>query len=327
MPPNKRLGITCGGTGGHVYPAIAVAQELTDIDFFFIGSAHRQDSKIVSRYGFEYLPIPSSRRNLWVIYKAYRAAKKILKDRRVDCLLGTGGYSTLPVILAAFRLGIPIVLHEQNVLPGKVNRWMQYLARRILVSFEESVSWFNANKTVVTGNPVRKHFPASSLELPADRPVLLVFGGSQGAQKLNDLLALHYDKFKNYTLVHITGDNSEPVNAGHLITMPYFENMAYLYERARLVICRAGATSIAELAYFGVPGLLIPYPFAADNHQLVNAQVFEKMGLGFYLEEKHLTIDSLLAKLDAVLSIKPKTPFLDARSGVISELRTVLRLR
>jgi len=306
---------TCGGSGGHVYPAIAIAQELNRPDILFIGSEDREDAHIIPRYGFKFQSICSSSKNILKLFKGLWQSLRLLKKENAHVVIGSGGYLTAPVILAAFLLRIPIVLMEQNAKPGRVNRYLQFLADKIFLSFSPSLPYFNEKKAMVVGNPVRKFFLKDALAkefeaLPLPKiPSWLLFGGSQGAEALNELFLDHTLYFlKNpVLLIHLTGaryfKNKESKGSIELIKdekgvikivrMPYFEAMDLLYQKASLVISRSGATTVAELLHFSKPSILIPYPLAKDNHQVDNAHIIVKKNKGILIPQKELEFSKI----------------------------------
>lgn len=308
---------TCGGTGGHVYPVISLAQKLKHHSCVFFGSVDRQDAQIIPRYDFLVEPIPSSSRNVWVILSAIWTSWRRLRQYQPRVVVSSGGYHTFPVVLAAKLLGIPIVLLEQNVLPGRVNRWLSKYADMTCVSFAASQRYFGDVPVTVTGNPVRESYLDDALsaslasKLPSEGKRILVFGGSQGAQALNDCVEALYPKVMDsddVSLVHVTGAQNfvekysevpyklleSKYGRTAIVVVPYFENMKMLYDWADCVVSRAGATTIAELIEYKKPAVLIPYPYAADNHQELNARAFEAMKAGKMVLQKDLRPDLLL---------------------------------
>ena len=312
-----RIVFVCGGTGGHVYPAIALAQRLEGYNPLFIGSTHRMDSRIVPKYGFSYEGIPESKWRLATFIKLFFKSRNILKKHAVKAMVGAGGFYTFAVVMAAFSLKIPVFLLEQNVIPGRTNRMLQYFARKIYLSFPESLSYFSSCDALVTGNPVRHFFLEDDvftlfkeLVFPA-HPVVLFFGGSQGAMALNQLVFDHYSYFLHqpFVAIHVTGQTyydahfHEPKVTVYrnddseikIVSMPYFEKMDELYRRAALVICRSGAMTLSEIEAFHVPVIMVPYPYSKDNHQVANAKVFQEKGFGVYFEEKALQFSDIQA--------------------------------
>lgn len=318
---------TCGSTGGHVYPAIAVAQEL-EMPCYFIVAKDRAAADILNRHGFSYIEFPEKPYRLLQLFRIYAKSKAWIEANKPELIVATGGMLTLPVALAGYRLGVPIMGLEQNTIPGRVNRILQHLATTMCLTFEESIRYFKPDKVRLTGNPVRKVYLAdttsdafSALAL-SDDPTLLVFGGSQGSLAINKLVYDHYTQFLNlgYNVIHLTGttfyqqrcDSYQPLtitkstdNACQIVTMPYFEKMDMLYAKTDVVICRAGATSIAELFAFHKPAILIPYPHAKDNHQDMNALAMEKTGLGFRIVEKDLNFTTIVTTIRKIQKHPP----------------------
>ncbi len=288
----QKIAIVCGGTGGHIYPALAVAEHLPKKDIFFLGTAERLEAKLVTREGYAFHTICSSRNDPLTILKGLLQAVRVLLTERPTVILSTGGYVTIPVILAGTLLRIPIYLQEQNILPGKVNRLLSFFAKKIFYAFPGSAKYF-PKKGILTGNPVRNTISVIDRSARALAPAtrhfeLLVIGGSLGAQALDeavqkiDLAALHC------TLTHLNKNN-------------YVHDMAELYKRTDLVVCRAGATTLAELAVCGIPAILIPYPLAANDHQRLNAQEFAEHGAAIILEQKRLSPELLTSIIKTVL--------------------------
>jgi UDP-N-acetylglucosamine--N-acetylmuramyl-(pentapeptide) pyrophosphoryl-undecaprenol N-acetylglucosamine transferase len=317
-----RIVIVGGGTGGHLYPGIAVAQELKRWDprarIMFIGSRGGLEREIVAREGYRYFELASTglaRRklqeqfaSLWHLLWGFGQAVRVLRRVQPQVILGLGSYVSAPVMLAAAVLGMPRLLHEQNVLPGMTNRLLGHIVNRVAVSFAESSGHFPRGKAVVTGNPVR---PAiwdvrRRRHEPNGRFHLLVFGGSQGAHHLNvallEALPLLSDMWESLGLVHQTGEHDYPTvqkthdeGAFPGVVHAYIQDMATEYSTADLVICRAGATTIAELTATGRPAILVPFPHAANNHQVHNARTMAAAGAAEMILD-HMLSGSLLAE-------------------------------
>jgi UDP-N-acetylglucosamine--N-acetylmuramyl-(pentapeptide) pyrophosphoryl-undecaprenol N-acetylglucosamine transferase len=317
-----RVVIVGGGTGGHIYPGIAVAQELKRWDprarIIFIGSRGGLEREIVAREGYRHFEITSSGlvRRQWQeqavavgqIVQGFGEAIRVLRRVQPQVVLGLGSYVSGSVMLAAGALGIPRMIHEQNVIPGLTNRLLGHIVNRVAVSFDASVTHFPKGKALVTGNPVRPAICQVRVRPhePNGRFHLLVFGGSQGAHHLNVAMleALQHliDRQDNLHIVHQTGTNDFAniqrayTEAGHPGAVhAYIQDMAAAYSAADLVICRAGATTVAELTVTGKAALLVPFPYATHNHQEQNARSLAAVGAAELIQDQLLT-GSLLAE-------------------------------
>ncbi|MDR1998198.1 MAG: UDP-N-acetylglucosamine--N-acetylmuramyl-(pentapeptide) pyrophosphoryl-undecaprenol N-acetylglucosamine transferase [Candidatus Margulisbacteria bacterium] len=278
-----KAAFSCGGTGGHIYPALAIAQKFPDN--FFIGS-NRLEKTLVPQAGHKFYEIAASPRQLFKILRGFYQSLRILAREKPDIVIATGGYVTVPVLLAARVLGQKIYLQEQNILPGRVNRCLSRLAARVFVAFAGAARYLPRHKTVVTGNPVRAEIAA--VPYSAQSPGILVFGGSLAARSLNAAADGLRGTPYQAQLIHLNGQN-------------YCHDMAGVYARSRLCVCRAGATTLSELAALGMPSILVPFPQAADNHQEVNARYFEQQGAAVVLLDKDLTAGTLakaIAQID-----------------------------
>ncbi len=337
-----KLAFTCGTTGGHVYPAIALAEKWPGKSIF-ICSENKQDKQILEAYPYPKYPIPASEKpNPITLLRAFMRSRAALKSEKADMLIATGGYLTAPVILAAKTLGIPIILLEQNSFPGRVTKLFKGLANVVCLSFEESMSFIQGKNVKVTGNPVRDSAVLSEdlkAEIKAAKgKILVVMGGSQGAQALNDCITESAPILlqNGWSIIHLMGTGNYPyaepfkveVNkeGAAYIRIGYLEGLTGLYVDADLVISRAGATSIAELLYYQKKAILIPYPFAKDNHQEANAIAFEKRGWGLWMKQSELSVAALLDKMEKVEAMplpvsEPKNP----RDTVLREIQALLK--
>jgi UDP-N-acetylglucosamine--N-acetylmuramyl-(pentapeptide) pyrophosphoryl-undecaprenol N-acetylglucosamine transferase len=321
-PNPLRFIIAGGGTGGHLFPGIAIAQELMARNsknrVIFIGTGKPIEVDMLSKTGFEHKSITvKGIKGLGLWKKAVSISKipkgifesiMILRSYRPDLVIGVGGYAAGPLAIGAWLLGIKIVLHEQNILPGMTNRILSRLADRIYVSFNDTPAGLNPEKIRFAGNPVRKEILQCSRNQKVDQNVdpvsgrrfnVLIIGGSQGAHSINMAIldAIEHINEKNgFFFVHQTGFQDEAIlkNAYMLHDIPskvqpFFADMAREYQNADLVICRAGATTVAEVTAVGKGVIFIPFPFAADNHQVLNAQSLEKNGAAEMILEKDLS--------------------------------------
>jgi len=333
MTTPVKLMLTGGGTGGHLFPAIATAEalckRLPGSEVLFVGTKRKMDKTSLALYGYETRSIHSKGlkgKNLLSLFSGLlvlpvsclEAMYHILRFKP-HLVVGVGGYVTGPVVAAAKLLGIPTLIHEQNSVPGLANKKLGRLVSKICLSLPGSEKWFSEKKTVLTGNPVR----TALLELAESKDVkekgsftLLVLGGSLGAHRVNELVsgafALEKSVLKTVKVIHQTGPlDSEKVKAEYkknkieARVVPFFTDMAEIYKEADLLVSRAGATTLAELAVLGKPAILIPYPYAADNHQEKNAQFYVKGGGAEMHIEKSLSSEILAERL-ALLFANPE---------------------
>ncbi|HHW57696.1 MAG TPA: undecaprenyldiphospho-muramoylpentapeptide beta-N-acetylglucosaminyltransferase [Clostridia bacterium] len=320
-----------GGTGGHIYPAIAIAKEILknekDAQILFVGTKKGLENEIVPKEGFELrtISVQGFKRKLSfdtfkTFYKAavgLYEANKILRDFNPDVVIGTGGYVCGPIVMMAALKGIPTLIHEQNAFPGLTNKILSRYVKIVAVSFEESVKYFKyKNKIVVTGNPVRKELLETKREdgrknlgFSLDKPLIVSVGGSRGAEKINFTM-IEFLKFKNKNLqvLIITGANqyekvleklkAEAIEVDETVKIiPYCHNMQDVYAAADVIICRAGAITLSEITARGVASILIPSPYVANNHQEYNARVLEKAVASYVILEKDLTAEELHSKI------------------------------
>jgi UDP-N-acetylglucosamine--N-acetylmuramyl-(pentapeptide) pyrophosphoryl-undecaprenol N-acetylglucosamine transferase len=320
--PNEsrfRCLIAGGGTGGHLFPAIAVTNELkkklNKVDVLFVVGRKKIEAEILNRYGFQIVSIDvegikgrgwkKSLAVLCVLPKAMIQSAYTIKKFKPSVVLGVGGYSSGPVCLVAKFMGIPTAIHEQNTYPGLTNRLLSKIVERIFISFEESRKNFKKN-SVVTGNPVRKELFEEKREQKnnGDAFSILVLGGSQGAKAINKVIpeCLSYlnENGLSPRVLHQTGVNDfENVKKEYFLKsikaeiVPFIEDMKSAYEYADIVISRAGATTLFELAAAGKPSILVPYPYAANQHQKTNAMSLVQMGGAEMVEENDLSGEML----------------------------------
>jgi len=333
-PEYKKLLLTGGGTGGHLFPAIAIAQEFRknypDTDVLFVGTRRKMDSSTLENYGFRSVAILCYGlkgkkiielvKALLVLPVSCLQALWILLTFRPDIVIGVGGYVTGPVVAVAKLLRIPTVIHEQNSVPGLANRKLGSLVDKVCLSFPQSSRYFAEKKTVLTGNPVRENLLEIKSRVAEDNGVLsiLVLGGSQGATGLNRIVVSAFtgeseDKLKNIKLIHQTGIKDEEWVAAEyraanreVAVHAFIRNMDEVYSEADLLVSRAGATTLAELSVLGKPAILLPYPYAADNHQQKNAEYYVEGGGALVFEEKTLTGAQLAETIAELAADKEK---------------------
>jgi UDP-N-acetylglucosamine--N-acetylmuramyl-(pentapeptide) pyrophosphoryl-undecaprenol N-acetylglucosamine transferase len=308
-----RVAIVAGGTGGHIYPGIAIAQEIMRRDpkaeLLFLGSREGLEKELIPKadYPIRYIWARPLLRNFFVSLVGFFQALIILKSFSPRALVSTGGYASLPAVLAASLLRIRIVLHEQNVLPGAVNRFCRKFAKKTFLSFERSVEYMPGE---VVGNPVRREIveaerePArKKLNFKPDEKVVLVMGGSQGSKKINQSVISALDRLpSNIKIVHLIGNRDfgwvERYWGGKKINnykaLPYLYEMGDVLAASDLAVSRAGATAIAEFLVKGLPMVLVPFPFAAEDHQRLNAAAVTDSGCAAVVEDKDFTAENFL---------------------------------
>jgi UDP-N-acetylglucosamine--N-acetylmuramyl-(pentapeptide) pyrophosphoryl-undecaprenol N-acetylglucosamine transferase len=313
-----------GGTGGHIYPAIAVAKEVLRRDesavIKFVGTNRGLETKLVPNNGFELLTIESAGlknvglagqlNGLLILPKSFWQARQLLKEFKPDVVVGAGGYVTGPVLLMASFLKIPTLVMDSNALPGFTNRQLARFVDKAALTFEESLKFF-PDKGIVTGNPVRNEFFEVQPKPREAKTNLLIFGGSQGARAINlamveALESLPQDKLN---IVHQTGEpDFEKIEKDYQEAnwpadiRSYITDMVAEFAKADLVVCRAGATTCAELAAAGKAGIMIPLPTAADDHQRKNAEALQKAGAAKMILQKDLTGKSLAKEIVSLLN-------------------------
>ncbi len=335
-----RVVLTGGGTGGHIYPALAVAKEILRHEpqaaFLYIGTHKGLESTIVPKFNipFQAVEIAGFKRklsfdNVRTIMKFIRAvsdSKRMLKEFKPDVVIGTGGYVCGPVVYAAAKLGIPTIIHEQNIVPGITNKFLSRYVKQIAVSFEESLPFFPQAKTSFIGNPrateVIHSDPSkgrSMLGLPRDKKIVLVVGGSRGAKAINEVTLASLAQFHTYSdchFVYVTGAvHYESINErveqmtnrpSNFTLVPYVDHMPDLLAATHVIINRAGASFLAEITALGIPSILIPSPYVTNNHQEKNARGLERAGAAAVIVEKELTSTKLMSTLHSMLTDEQK---------------------
>ena len=321
--------IAGGGTGGHLFPAIAVAEEFISAcpyaQVVFVGTSKGLEARVIPLTMWELIlmDVPSLKgagigrklKTLLSMPKAFVQALKILKNTKPRIVIGVGGYAAGPLTLMSALKGIPTVIMEQNAIAGVTNRILGRFVDKVFVTFEESASFFSKKKVIVSGNPVRKKIrdAASHRPLKRDGFHLLVFGGSQGAHSINESLieALGYltDIKEDLHIVHQVGraEDIERFAAAYRArgfsaeAYHFIEDMGKAYLTSDAAICRAGATSIAELTVMGRPAILVPYPHAAGNHQAANAGVLASNGAAIVIKDSELTGEILAREIKKLI--------------------------
>lgn len=317
--------VACGGTGGHIFPGLAAAEALRarghDVHVWLAGRTVEKQSAGSWTGPVATLPWTSpgagspaaAIRSAAGLLAAWRACRARLRAGRPAALLAMGSYASVPPVLAARSLRIPVVLHESNVIPGRAVACLARLATVVATGFPETGSFLRARRVVCSGFPLRDLRPAQDAPVRAGAPAVLVMGGSLGAHRLNELaaeaLCALRAEGRGIRVIHLAGVRDEAaVRARYegagvpAVVHGFLHDMPSAYGAASLAVSRAGAASCAELALFGLPAVLVPYPFAARNHQLANARAVERDGAAVAAEESSLTADLLAGILRGLLA-------------------------
>jgi UDP-N-acetylglucosamine--N-acetylmuramyl-(pentapeptide) pyrophosphoryl-undecaprenol N-acetylglucosamine transferase len=327
--PKPFVAIACGGTGGHLFPGLAVAGQLKargcevvllispkEVDQAAVKSAPDIKTLILPAVGLQNRNYLSFAYSFW---KSWRTARHFFRKNRPAAVLAMGGFTSAPPIFAARNAGAKTFLHESNTIPGKANRFLSRYVDEAFIGFSEAAARLKARKTTVTGTPVRTQFSGLSdrvtecrtaLGLDPERPTILVVGGSQGARGLNEMIlsSLSLLATRPWQWLHLAGVSDETkVRAGYAqhgikaIVKPFFSEMELALGAATAAVSRAGASSLAEIAACRLPSLLVPFPAAAENHQFFNAQAFVSSGAALLQEQKSATPEKVAAQLSALV--------------------------
>ncbi len=324
-----RVIITAGGTGGHIVPALAIANKIKELDkkseILYIGTHNRMEKDIVPEagykyeaieiYGFNKKLIKRNLQNINLIIKAKKRCIEIMKEFKPDVVVGVGGYVTYPVIKAANKLGIKTFIHEQNSIPGKSNKALAKSVDKIGVSFADTQDYFDPKKTVLTGNPCSenaldvKASPKTKFGLDRKKKSILIVQGSLGSNVINKKMIdfLKNVKKETYDILYITGKDyykefSKNKFSDNVKVVPYVDNLSALMKDIDLVISRAGASTISEITALAIPNILIPSPYVANNHQFYNALSIKEAGAGEMIEEADFSTELLKTKINKILN-------------------------
>ncbi|TAH63725.1 MAG: undecaprenyldiphospho-muramoylpentapeptide beta-N-acetylglucosaminyltransferase, partial [Gottschalkiaceae bacterium] len=356
--------ITGGGTGGHIYPALAIARkikkEYKNSEILYVGTENGLEAEIVPKEGFDFKTIrvkgfkrklsKDTLKSIGELFLGFKDGRNIINDFKPDIVIGTGGYVCGPIVLLASMKKIPTIIHEQNAFPGATNRILSKFVDKIAGSFEESRKHFNnSKKLVITGNPIRqdiigfdKGIAYKDLNIRPDKPFVLSFGGSGGQKKLNDamldVILKNYDN-NNIQIIHVTGKRlydgfMEELNKKgiyqfkeNIRVYPYFFEVPKALSIANLIITSGGAIAIAEITAIGIPSILIPKAYTTENHQEYNARALEKKGASIVILEKDLNGQLLNEEINGLLSNKIKLREMTLKSkemGIINADERIL---
>lgn len=321
--------ISAGGTGGHIYPALAIISKIKekepDSKFLYIGTHDRMEKDIIPAkgipfesitiYGFNRKKLFKNFRTIKTFYQSYKRCKQLIKEFDPDIVIGVGGYVTGPVIYAAKKLGYKTLIHEQNSVPGKCNLFLNKYADKIAISLPNSKNYFNEYKVVFTGNPCSSSaveapiLDKGSLGLKRDKKLVLFAFGSLGSSKLNELIINTMNSFKDkdYEILFITGKQeyenvSKNTFPSNVKVIPYLENTPRIMKSTDVFVSRAGASFLSEIISLNVASILIPSPYVPDNHQYKNALELKEKNACVLIEEKDLTSEKLVDNIDYLLN-------------------------
>lgn len=338
-----RVLLTGGGTGGHIYPALAVARRLKetngDVTLLYVGTERGLESRIVPQEGITFRSIEIegfkrklnfdgikyNMRSVGLFLKSIRESKKIIREFKPDVVLGTGGYVSAPICYAAVKEGVPTVVHEQNSFLGLTNKFLIRYIDRLAVSFDDIFSQVKGNedKVVFTGNPRAQEVTKGAMPmvdtiygLDVTKPILLIFGGSRGAARINQAVVEAYPELvtRDYQVIFATGeeyydriskemDQIVPLKRNpHFVVKPYIHDMIEVLRHTSTIISRSGATTIAEITVLGIPSILIPSPNVTEDHQTKNAMSLVNNQAAILLKEDDLNGESLLKQIDYLMN-------------------------
>lgn len=325
--------ITAGGTGGHIFPALALISKLKEkdknVEILYIGTTNRMEKDIIPKEGIPYIGIEMkglNRKNIFknidvmkTYLKAVSKTKAELTKFKPDIVIGFGGYISAPVIYAAHKLKIKTIIHEQNSIPGVSNKFLSRYVDKVLVSFKESIKDFPNDKTIYTGNPRSEQIKdiekidKTTLGFKKDKALIIIVMGSLGSltmtKKLKETLPLF--KNKDYQVLLITGkdyydDYKDIKLSSNVKLVPFVDNLLGLMKDADLIVTRSGASTIAEITSIGLPAIMVPSPYVTNNHQYVNAKSLEDDGACIILKEEDFDKNSLVDLLDKTINDKKK---------------------
>ncbi len=342
--------ITGGGTGGHIYPGISLAREFQSRDknneIVFVGNEHKMESEIIPREGFRFFGLRvkgierklslESLSALFLFIGSLFVSFRIIKNYKPDLVIGTGGYVSGSVALVSSLLGIPTFIHEQNLIPGITNQFLSLTSKRVFTSFPESKKYFwRKSRVIFLGNPIRKNIWQGNKEnlikahnMDGSKKTILVFGGSKGASTINETVLDSLDMIDTslwleWQVLIISGKEdynkiTEKITNSQykdmIRVLDYLYNIEDAYDLANIVVCRAGATTIAELSAKGIAAILIPYPYATGNHQLFNALFLENNNAALVIREEELSSVELAHKLSKLMMDNEKLDLLTENS-------------
>ncbi len=321
--------ISAGGTGGHIYPALAIANKIKEknkeTEILYIGTSDRMEKDIVPKAGFKFIGIkvkglkrsisPKNLMSAFLFVRAIKRCKKIIKDFKPDVVIGVGGYVSAPVVYAAHKLGIKCCIHEQNSSFGVTNRFASNFADKIFVSFKSLEEKINDKRCIYTGNPCSENAikcvvaKKEDYGLTPSKKLVLIVMGSLGSKTINDKMKNMLTLFNNkdYEVMFVTGKNyyNEYKNnkyTKNIKIVPYIDNMVTLLKKTDCLVSRAGASTLSEISSLNIPSILVPSPYVTENHQYKNAMDLVSKNAAEIIEERNLEGDILLRKVEKILN-------------------------
>ena len=324
MSKKNNLLVAASGTGGHIFPALAVSRELENKwNIHWLGVHQRLDENFIpKRYNLRILNIKTPRKNIFLFYQYIKILMstfqiiRILKEKKINLVFTTGGYISAPTIVASKLLRIPVIIHESNLIPGMVTKYFGFLCNYVLLGFKKTNSYLRNCKTIFTGTPLRDQFYKSNL-LPewvpkGKGPLLIVMGGSQGAKAINQILSesLEFLMKKQFRIVHIIGESNKQSfnvkNSKNYVQKKFTNEIAALIQNCDLVISRSGSGTINELIETKKPSILIPFPYSKNNHQEKNAMILAEKGGSVLLNQNKISKEVFEETLERIFTIKSK---------------------
>lgn len=343
-----RVIISGGGTGGHIYPAIAIGEklqkEIPDVEIIYVGIKNGPEETVAQKYGYKFVDLPGMGiprrinkklfKSLLANFEGFKKAKKIIKEYRPDLVIGTGGYVCAPILYQASKKGIPSLVHESNSYPGMASKFLSNKVDKVLISYKEAKKHFkHKDRIVVTGNPVRTSFKSDftdkdleDLGIKKDRPVVFSFGGSNGSYYMNEAVKeLSKNLDGSYYLLHQTGKKNyddfmkEVKESEYLKVFSYIDNIDLFYAVSDLVIASSGAMSLSEISAVAKASILIPKSYTTENHQQFNAQTYVDNGASIMILEKDLDGDVLDRKIKEIIRDKDKLKKMGDNAKALSD--------
>ncbi len=347
----KRIVLTGGGTAGHVTPLIALLPSLTNenYDIHYIGSYEGIERKLIEEYDIPYYGISSGKLRRYFdpknftdpfkVIKGYYEARKILKKIKPSIVFSKGGFVTVPVVLAAKKCGVPVIIHESDISPGLANKIAIPSAKKVCANFPETMSYLPPEKAVLTGTPIRKElFSGNKINgldfcgFTANKPVIMVMGGSTGSKVINDIVrGMLPTLLRDFQVIHLCGKGNLDSKLANLEGYAQFDyikkELSDLLAASNLIISRAGANAICEILALRIPNILIPLSQKASRgDQILNAESFENLGYSYVLKEEDLSVSVLLEAIETVIANKTKYVEAMNKSELNKSIDTIMDL-